>query len=721
MQENTAKNNNNVSLLERGRTMSFEQLLRPDSVAVVGASATPGKVGYEILNNLIKDDFRGELYPINPSASEILGRKCYKSLKDVPGKVDLAILVIKRDLVIPVLNDCAATGIKAAIVITAGFGETGEEGKALQREIIKIVKENGITMVGPNCLGLINPWHNLNASFGQVAGIPGGIALISQSGALLTGVQDIAASEKLGFSVLASIGNKAALDEVDFLENLKDDSNTKVIGAYLENIVRGQDFMRIAELVGKVKPIVILKAGRTKAGAKAASSHTGSLAGADSAYASAFERTGVIRAESIEQLFDIAMAFAYQPLPAGDRVAVVTNAGGPGIMMSDALELAGLKIAQLDTETTQKLLDILPPAASVHNPVDVLGDASADLYGKATEILLASPSVDSLIVILTPQKMTEDAKVAQNVIDISKNYKKPVFTCFIGADSVSDGVNLLRENKIPQYPIPERAAKAMLEMVKYSRYKARPLRVVERFGINKYPVIKIMKAYRSRGLYEIGEVDSKAIMKAYNFEVPPGAMASTADEAVRFADELGYPVAMKISSPDILHKSDVGGVKVGLHNRGAVEDAFELMMLRIKRKKPDADLRGVLIEKMVPANREVILGMNKDPQFGPVLMFGLGGIFVEVLKDVSFGLAPITAEEAMKMIQSTKSYKLLTGARGQKPVDIPAIVTNLQRMSQLVMDFPEISEIDINPLMVGHEGDGAYVVDARIIISKEKI
>jgi acetyltransferase len=316
--------------------------------------------------------------------------------------------------------------------------------------------------------------------------------------------------------------------------------------------------------------------------------------------------------------------------------------------------------------------------------------------------------------------MTEDDIVAQHVIELSKKYKKPVFTCFIGSGSIVDGVNLLRDNKIPQYSTPERAAKAMLEMVKYSQYKSRPLRVVERFSINKYPVIKIIKAYRSRGLHEIGEVDAKAIMKAYNFEVPPGALATTSEEAVRFADELGYPVAMKISSPDILHKSDVGGVKVGLHNRGAVEDAFELMMLRIKRKKPDADLRGVLVEKMVAANREVILGMNKDPQFGPVIMFGLGGIFVEVLKDVSFGLAPLTAEEAMKMIQGTKSYKLLTGARGQKPVDIASIVTNLQRMSQLVMDFPEISEIDINPLMVGPEGDGAYVVDARIIITKEK-
>ncbi|MFP4164715.1 MAG: acetate--CoA ligase family protein [Chitinispirillaceae bacterium] len=700
--------------------MSFEKLLRPESVAVVGASSSPGKVGYEILNNLISDGYEGGIYPINPKAPEILNHKCYKSLLDVPGPVDLAIVVIKRDLVIPVLKDCATKGTKAAIVITAGFGETGEEGKALQKEIIDIVRENEITMVGPNCLGLLNPWSKLNASFGGTVGVPGGIALISQSGALLTSVQDIAAEEKLGWSVLASIGNKASLDEVDFLENLKDDDNTKVIAAYLENITRGQDFMRVAERVGKVKPIVILKSGRTSSGAKAASSHTGSLAGADSAYVSAFERTGVIRAESIEQLFDISMAFSYMPLPAGDRVAVVTNAGGPGIMMSDALEMAGLKVAQLDTETTNKLLDTLPPAGAVNNPVDVLGDATSDMYGKAMEIVLESNSVDSLIVVLTPQKMTDEDNVAKKIIEFSKKYNKPIFSCFMGAKSVKEGVELLRDNKIPQYPVPERAAKAMLEMVKYSQYKSRPLRVVERFAVNKYPVIKTIKAYRSRGLNEIGELDAKAIMKAYNFDVPPNALATTVEEAGRFADELGYPIAMKISSPDILHKSDVGGVKVNLPNRSAVEDAFELMMLRVNRKKPEADLRGVLIEKMVMGGREVILGMNKDPQFGPVLMFGLGGIFVEVLKDVRFGLAPLTAQEALSMIQSTKSYKLLTGARGTKPNDVAAIVQNLQRMSQLVMDFKEITEIDINPLMVGPEGEGANVVDARIIISKEK-
>ena len=698
--------------------MSFEKLLRPESVAVVGASTQPGKVGYEILNNVISDGFAGAVYPINPSAAEILGKKCYKSLTDVPGPVDLAVVVIKRDLVIPVLKEMGQKGTKAAIVITAGFGETGAEGKALQKEIIKVVREFGITMVGPNCLGLLNPWHKLNASFGGTAGVPGGIALISQSGALLTSVQDIAAQEKLGWSVLASIGNKASLDEVEFLEGLKNDKNTKVIAAYLENITRGQDFIREAEIVSKEKPIVILKAGRTGAGAKAAASHTGSLAGADSAYDAAFDRVGVIRAESIEQLFDISMAFSYMPLPAGDRVAVVTNAGGPGIMMSDALEMLGLKVAALDKATTDKLLATLPPAGSVNNPVDVLGDATSEMYGKAMDIIIESPEVDSMIVVLTPQKMTDEDNVALKVIELSKKYKKPIFTCFMGAGSITKGVSILRDNKIPQYGVPERAAKAMLEMVKYANYRKRPCRKVETFDVNKKAVADIIASYRAKGMNEIGEWDAKEIMRAYNFNVPVGKLAANAKEAGDFADQIGYPIAMKVSSPDILHKSDCGGVKINLANRAAVEKGFDDMMKTVKERQPKADIKGALLEKMVLDCQQVIVGMNKDPQFGPMIMFGLGGIFVEVLKDVCFGLAPLTANEAMKMIENTKAYKLLTGARGTKPADLKAIVQNLQRISQLVTDFEEIAEIDINPLMVGADGTGATLVDARIILTK---
>jgi acetyl coenzyme A synthetase (ADP forming)-like protein len=699
--------------------MSFAKLITPDSVAVIGASTSPDKVGYAVLNNIVSGGFRGEVYPVNPKAGQILGKKCYASLSQITGPIDCAVIVVKRDQVIPVIKECNEKSIKAIIIITAGFAETGEEGKKLQREIALLARQNGITLLGPNCLGLINPVHRLNASFGQAMDEPGHIAFVSQSGALITAIQDIAANNKIGFSLLASMGNKASLDEVQLFEILRNDDNTKVITAYLEDISRGQDFMRVAERVGKQKPLVILKAGRTLAGARAASSHTGSLAGADAAYDSAFERSGVIRAESIEHLFDVATALAYQPLPAGDRIVIVTNAGGPGILMSDALEMAGLKVAKLDDETAASLKSFLPAAASVHNPVDVLGDASGATYGKAIDVLLASSCIDGLVVILTPQKMTDDAATAEEIVKVAAKYKKPVLACFMGADIISKGVSILRANKIPQYPIPERAAKTMNEMVAYSRYKARQLRMVERFAVNKTPVIKILRSYRYKSMCEIGEFDAKAVMKAYNFDVPRGILATTAGEAVRFANETGFPLAMKISSPDILHKSDVGGVRIGLSSASAVEDAFELMMLRIKRKMPHAEIRGVLLEKMAIGGKEVILGMKRDPQFGPMLMFGLGGIFVEVLKDVTFGLAPVTCEECHTMIESVKTYRLLKGVRGEKPVDIDAIVLNLQRLSQLVMDFPAIEEVDINPLKVGFEGDGAIVVDARIILTRE--
>ncbi|MBN1309077.1 MAG: acetate--CoA ligase family protein [Chitinispirillaceae bacterium] len=699
--------------------MSFDKLLRPSSIAVVGASTKGGKVGNSVLVNILEGGFSGEVFPVNPKAGVVEGRKCYSTLEAIPATVDLAVIAVKRDQVLSVLRECGRKGVHAVIVITAGFGETGDEGRKLQQEIMQVVRQYKMTMMGPNCLGLINPWHKLNASFGQKLDEPGPVALISQSGALITAIQDVAASERIGFSVLASLGNKASLDEVAFLQNLQKDVNSKVIAAYLEDISRGQEFMRVAEQVNKKKPVIVLKSGRTSAGAKAASSHTGSLAGSDSAYSSAFQRSGVIRAESIEHLFDIATALAYQPLPGGDRVAVVTNAGGPGIMMTDALEMAGLSMAKPTDSTKEKLHALLPPAASVCNPIDVLGDATGELYGRTVEVLLDCEEIDSLIVILTPQKMTDAAGTARAVAAAASKNEKPVFCCFMGARIVAEGVALLREKRIPQYSVPERAARAMREMVAYSRYKARPLRVVDRFAVNKIPVIKIIKASLGRGMYEIGEADAKTILEAYNFIVPPGMVASSVEDAVRFAGEVGYPVAMKIASPDILHKSDVGGVKIGLANAQAVEDAFELMMLRIKRRRPDAELRGVLIEKMITGGREVILGMKKDPQFGPVLMYGLGGIFVEVLKDVAFGLAPITEEECYTIIENTRSYRLLSGARGEKPVDVSLIVANLQYLSQLVIDFPEIDEVDINPLKVGQTGDNACVVDARIILSKE--
>jgi acetyl coenzyme A synthetase (ADP forming)-like protein len=699
--------------------MSFKELIYPESIAVVGSSSDPRKVGNAVLKNIIEGGFEGPIFPINPKSESILDIKCYPSLVDVPDNIDCAVIVVNRNIVPTIMKDCGKKNVKAAIIISSGFGETDEEGKNAQKELVKQARLAKITMMGPNCLGLINPWHKLNAAFGLPINEPGGIALVSQSGALITSIQDWAKENKVGFSLIASIGNKASIDEVDFFEYLKNDKKTKVIAAYLEDISRGQEFMSIAERVGKVKPLVILKSGRTQAGAKAASSHTGSLAGSDAAYECAFQRLGVIRVQSIEHLFDVSTALSYQPLPKGNRIAVFTNAGGPGIMMSDALEMSELEVVDIDEKTKSNLAKLLPPSASVNNPIDILGDADKKRYGNSLKCVLESKSVDGVIAILTPQKMTNDAAIAEEIVKISKKFSKPIMTCFMGGETVKEGIKILQENNIPQYSVPSRAAKAISEMVKYNKYRSRPLRIIERFAVNKNPVIKIIKSYRARNLLEINEFDSKTILESYGMTIPEGHFASTSAEAVRFANEMRYPLAMKISSPDILHKSDIGGVKIGLGGPTEVEDAFDLMMLRIKNKMPDADLRGVLVEEMITRGKEVILGMKKDPQFGPMLMFGLGGIFVEILKDVSFTLSPITAEECKDLMESTKTYKLLTGVRGQKPVDIEAIVTSLQRLSQLVMDFPEIGEVDINPLKVGHPGDGAFVVDARIILSKE--
>jgi acetyltransferase len=571
--------------------------------------------------------------------------------------------------------------------------------------------------MGPNCLGHINTNHSMNASFAQQMPDVGVLSMISQSGALMTAILDWCISERIGLAKLLSIGNKADLCETDFLEALAKDPHTHVIAGYLESINNGDEFIRVTEQVTALKPVIIFKSGTTSSGQKAASSHTGSLAGADMAYGAAFKRSGVIRANSFEEIFDFAIAFARQPLPSGNRVCVVTNAGGPGIMAADALEHAGLKVVSLEPARAEALKAQLPAAASVANPVDVLGDADAGRYALAIDSVLADSNVDAVLVVLTPQAMTEPKKTAEAIINRSRK-DKPIFAVFMGGEMVKPGRESLRNGKIPDYPSPERAVAALKAMSEYSAWRRRPPRVVMRFPVNRRRVERIIARHHRIGQLQIGEVKAKEILRAYDFEVPAGQLATDLDQALEVAGMIGYPVAMKISSPDIIHKSDIGGVKLNLLNVDQVRDAFELMMLRIRQKMPDARLDGVYVEKMAPRGREVILGMTRDPQFGPMLMFGLGGIFVEVMKDVTFHLAPITAEEAMQMLMGTKSYALLKGARGQAAVDMSAIASGLQRISQLVTDFPQIVEMDINPFMVAQAGMPSFAADARITLSK---
>jgi len=695
--------------------MSFESFFNPQSVAIVGASRQKGKVGYEILINMVQAGYPGKIFPVNRKADEIEGLKCYPDLVSIGEVPDLVILVIPAKIVPAVMEECARIGTKAVVIITAGFKEIGKEGKALEDKIVHIAKEAGIRIIGPNCLGLIVPVNKVNASFGGDLPSPGGIAYLSQSGALLAAILDMANANDIGFSKLVSIGNKADVNELDLIRAVSDDKDTKVIAGYLENIADGDAFVRQAEKISHIKPILLMKSGGTSAGAQAASSHTGSLAGSETAYESAFERAGIIRCGSIKQQFDYAQAFSNQPLPAGPSVVVITNAGGPGIMAADAVERVGLTFAKLDEKTVEKLKSVLPPAANFYNPVDILGDALADRYSSALDIVIDDPNVDSILILLTPQAMTEAAATAEAIVRISRaKPTKPVLACFLGVSKVEEGVKILRKGDIPQYDSPESAVETIKVMSEYVRWRSRPKRVVKLFPVNRRKVEHIIERHQRQGIREVGETESKEILEAYGFVTPKGSIATSAEQAANIASQLGFPVVLKIWSPDILHKSDVGGVRVGLKTEQEVKDAFDLMMYRIPKKQPDAHILGVLVQEMCSSGKEVILGMNRDPHFGPLMMFGMGGVMVEVLKDVSFYLAPLTADEARQMLMDTKTYKILKGVRGQEGVDIDKIAEGLQRLSQLVTEFPQILEMDINPYVVGPIGTTPIAVDARM-------
>jgi len=699
--------------------MCLEKFFNPESVAIVGASQSKGKVGHEILTSLINGGYKGNIYPVNPKAETIEALKCYPDLESIGEVCELVVIVVPAKVVPAIMEQCAKIGIKSVIIITAGFKEVGEAGKSLEKEIIQIAKKGQIRVIGPNCLGVIAPANKLNASFGGELPAAGTIGYLSQSGALLAAILDMANANGIGFSKLVSIGNKADIDELDIIRALGSDPETKVIAGYLESITDGAAFVSEAEQISHTKPILLMKSGGTSAGAQAASSHTGSLAGGETAYEAVFERAGIIRCDSIKHQFDYASAFANQPLAAGPGVAVITNAGGAGIMAADAVERIGLTFAELADKTVKKLSEKLPPAANLHNPIDVLGDALADRYEFALGTVIDDENVDLVLILLTPQAMTESAATAEAIVRIARQKpQKPIFACFLGSGKVEKGINILRDGKIPQYDSPETAVATIKVMADYVRWLSRPKRVVKLFPVNRRKVETIIEKHLRQGIREVGETESKEILEAYGFVTPKGSVATTAEQAVNIAEQLGYPVVLKIWSPDILHKSDVGGVKIGINNAREVRDTFDLMMYRITKKLQDAHILGVLVQEMCKSGREVILGMNRDRRFGPLMMFGMGGTMVEVLKDVSFYLAPLTADEAKQMLINTKTYKMLKGVRGEEGVDIDKIAEGLQRLSQLVTEFPQIKEMDINPFVVGPEGSTAVAVDARMSVEK---
>jgi acetyltransferase len=584
----------------------------------------------------------------------------------------------------------------------------------------EIAEKNDMPVVGPNCLGIIDPLAPYNATF--AVGMPraGHIAFMSQSGALCIGILDVALAQNIGFSRFVSLGNKAHLNELDFLKSWADDDASNVLLAYLEGIEDGERFISEARQITKKKPVIAIKSGTTSGGSRAVSSHTGTLAGSERAYEAAFKQAGVLRANSIGDLFDMAIAFARQPLPQGNRIAIVTNAGGAGIMATDALEHDGLQLASISPEIQEKLKASLPDAASVLNPIDVLGDATADRYKVAFEGALADENVDAMLAILVPTIMIDVNEAAQALIDASEaqpaDSKKPVMACFMGEEHIQEAQRLFSERSIPSYPIPERAAAAMRAMVTQAEWVKEPLPDFAEFDVDRETVANIFEQVRADNRVQIGDAESRDILTAYGIRIPQSELCETADAAVDFAEQIGYPVVMKIASPDILHKTDVGGVRVGLEDATEVRDAFDLMVYRAQKYQPNAQIWGCLVQEQLRGGKEVITGMNRDPQFGPLVMFGLGGIYVEVLKDVSFRVAPFGRKEARAMIEEIRSFGLLRGVRGEPPADLEAIIDVLLRLSQLVTDFPEIVEMDINPLMVFERDRGATGVDMRLIL-----
>lgn len=695
----------------------LDHFFNPKSVAVVGASTKEGSVGNDIFQNMISFGYKGEVYGINPKGTELMGRPLYPSLSAVGKPIDLAIIVIPAKFVAATLKECGELGIDSVIIISAGFKETGPEGTQLEKEAAQIAQQYGIRIVGPNCLGLVVPKFGLNASFAPGMPLNGNIAMMSQSGALATAVLDWAFAQGMGFSKFVSFGNAMDVGVNDLLQAWAEDEDTHVIVAYLEGVKNGQEFMKIAREVARKKPLIVVKSGSTAAGARAVSSHTGSLAGAEQAYDAAFRQSGVLRALSVDQLYDFASAFSGLALPAGRNIALITNAGGPGIMATDAVEKVGLKMATLDKETVATLRTKLPPASNFYNPVDVLGDAPPERYAFAAETLLQDANVQSILFLVTPQTVTDIEGTAHAIAAVSKKANIPIIGCMMGEQEMRKGWAVLREADVPSYGFPERAVSALHAMIRYKEWLEQPDDAITSFEVDREKVAGIFAEARKLNRLNLGELEAREVVTAYGFRVPKGGLCRTADEAAEMATSIGFPVVMKIASPDILHKSDIGGVRVGLKNRDEVLDVFENMTTSARKYMPDADIWGVSVQEMVTQGKEVILGMNRDPQFGPLVMFGLGGIYVEVLKDVAFRIAPFGEMEANAMIKEIRGWPLIAGVRGERPADIPAIVESLLRLSQLVTDFPEIVEMDINPLKVAETGFGAIAIDARITIA----
>ena len=697
-------------------SQSKGNFLAPRSIAVIGASEKPG-VGKAIFSNIM-NGYKGKIYPITPSNPTVFGLEAYKSVLDIKEEIDLAVVATPNKIVPAVMEEVGKKKIRGAIIVSAGFKEADEHGARLEREIASIGKKYGIRIIGPNCLGIMSlSQHNMmNATFLKITPDYGSIALVSQSGAICAATVEDAMAQGIGFSKVISMGNKVDMDENDILELLSEDPETKVIVMYLEDIHDGRRFMEISKkiTVNSKKPIIVLKAGRTPEGAKAAMSHTGALMGSDEIYDSLFTQSGVIRVDTMQDLFDLSTAFSKQPVPpANGGVVIVSNAGGPAIISTDACSKYGLKMADISS-SMEAIAKVIPSHGSARNPVDIVGDADFNRFEKVLIEVLSNQNVGSVVTMCTPSATLDYNELARTIVKTSKDTGKTMLAALMGLAEGTENKKILSEGGIPHFMYAEPAIKTLNAMYSYRNWVVSPRGVSRQFKVDKEKVKSILDKITQEGRKNVLEEEGYGVLTSYGFSTPKSILGTTEEECAKAANQIRYPVVMKIASPDIIHKSDAGGVKVGIKSEKELRLAFKEIMNSAKAYKAEARIKGVLVQELITSAKEIILGAKQDQLFGPLVMVGLGGIYVEVLKDVVFRLAPIDEQEAEKMVDSIKAIKLLKGIRGEAPSDLAAVVDSLQRLSQLITDFPEIEEFDINPLLVLESGKGVRVADVRI-------
>ena len=695
----------------------LDRIFRPHSVAVIGASTRKGSIGRETLHNILVAEFNGKVFPVNPKAGVIHSMKAYSTILDVPDAVDLAIIIVPKESVREVAVQCGEKGVGGLVVISAGFSEVGPEGVKRERQLLQVVRDYGMSMIGPNCFGIVNtdPDVSLNATFGKTFPKRGRVGFITQSGAMGEAIMSLARDLGIGFSMVASIGNKADISSNDMLAYFKDDPSTDIILMYLENFGNPRHFTEIAREVSRRKPIVAVKSGRTSLGAKAASSHTGALAGLDVGVDALFEQTGVIRVNTVEELFDVAMALSNQPIPKGNRVVVVTNAGGPGILATDALVNNGMEMPPLSKSTVATLKKVVSSDASYANPMDMVAGAGPKEFLETLNAVKDDPRYDSIVPIFVPVVTINELEVADHIVKAVGKTDKTVLACFMGAGLTSAGMNVLRRHNIPVYIFPEAAARTLALLHSYRKRISRPHGRVRTFKVDTDKVGVIIEQARSSGRNAIVGKDAIEILCAYGINAAGYRYAASSEEAVREARKLSYPVVMKINTPPILHKTEVGGVEVDLRTDKEVRDTFRRLRERLIAAGEKGDF-SVALQRMITGGVETVIGMTVDPSFGPLIMFGLGGIYVEVMKDVTFRVNPLTDQGAQEMIRSLRSFPLLNGFRGAPPVHLATLEETLLRVSQLIKDFDCFAEIDINPFIASPDKDSCAAVDARFII-----